>query len=138
MSNGQNVFAHLPVSPVSDSVDHMRLLTSPNHLCLGIGGQSIHKFFKPSTVIWRQRRFQRMTKRAFQAALPAFSPIMQIGASPGEFPSWVYLHPIGRPHNTNHLPLGQDFSTAHACPLRYMFHTLNRFLGHLHLKSLAQ
>jgi hypothetical protein len=77
-----------------------------------------------------------MTKRTFQAKFPAFTPVVQIGASPGEFAGWVYLHSIRGSHKTNHLPFGQNFSTAHARPLGYMFYTLNSFLRHLHLKSL--
>jgi len=136
MSNLQNNSCSLQVSPVSDSVDHMQLLTSPHSLCLHIRGQSIHKFFQSSAIIRRQGCFQGMTQRAFQAALPAFTPVVQIGSPPRQFSGWVYLHSIRSPHNTNHLSLGQNFSAAHARPLRHMFYALNRFLRHLHLKSL--
>src|SRR5215216_4081558 len=77
-----------------------------------------------------------MTKRAFQAMFPTFTPVVQIGPSPGQFPGWIDLHSSRRPDNTDHLPLGQNFTTAHACPLRHVLDSLNRFLRHLHLKSL--
>jgi hypothetical protein len=135
MSSSQNN-AHLLVSPVSDSVNHMQLLTSPHRLYLHVSGQSTHKFFKSSAVILGQRCFQRMTKRAFQTTLPAFTPVVQIGSSARQFAGWVYLHSIDSSYDTNHLPFGQYFTTAHTCPLRHMFYTLSRFLRHLHLKPL--
>src|SRR5512138_1303325 len=79
-----------------------------------------------------------MSKGPFHAALPAFTSIMQVSSPPGKFASWIYLHSVNSPHNTNHLSLGQNFSAAHACPLRHMFDALNRFLRHLHLKSLLK
>jgi hypothetical protein len=100
--------------------------------------QSAHKFFHSGAIVACQRSLQGMTKRAFQTAFPAVTPIVQIGAPPGQFASWVYLHTIDGFHNTNHLALGQDFTTAHARPLGYMFYTLDRFLRHLHLKSLPK
>ena len=77
-----------------------------------------------------------MTERAFQASLPALTPVVQIGSPSRQFAGWVDLHSRRRSYNTNHLPLGQNFTTAHACPLRHVLDSLNRFLGHLHLKSL--
>ena len=72
-----------------------------------------------------------MRKSAFQATLPAFTAVMQIGSPSSQFAGWVYLHSICSPHNTDHLPFGQNVSTAHASPLGYMLYTLNRFLRHL-------
>jgi hypothetical protein len=69
-----------------------------------------------------------MTQSTFQAALPTFTPVVQIGASSGKFTGWVDLHSIRSPHKADHLPLGQYFSTAHAGPLGHVFYTLNRFL----------
>jgi hypothetical protein len=103
---------------------------------LRISGQSIHKFFKSSAVSLCQGRFQRMTQRTLQATLPTFTPVVQIGSSPGEFAGWVDLHSIRGSHKANHFPLGQNFSASHAGPLGYVFYTLNSFLRHLHLKSL--
>ena len=108
----------------------------PCILCLHVSGQSIHKFFQSSPIIRCQGCFQGMTKCTFQATFPTFTPVVQIGSSPGQFTGWVDLHSIRRPDNTNHLPLGQNFTTAHACPLRHVLYSLNRFLRHLHLKSL--
>jgi hypothetical protein len=115
----------------------MRLLTSPHSFCLRLSGQSIHKFLKPGTVIPGQRRFQRKAQGAFQTTFPALTPVMQIRPSSGKFTGWVYLHSISGSHNPNHLPLGQNFTAAHAGPLGYMFYTLNRFLRHLHLQVIA-
>jgi hypothetical protein len=98
--------------------------------------QSIHKFFQSSLVPLGQGCFQGMTQRTFQATLPTFTPVVQIGASSGEFTGWVDLHTIRSPHKADHLPLGQNLSAAHAGPLGHVLYTLNRFLRHLHLKSL--
>jgi hypothetical protein len=128
--------AHLPVSPVSDSVDHIQLLTSPHNFCLCVSRQRIHEFIKSSAIILSQGRFQRMAESAFQAALPAFPAVVQIGSPAGQLTGRVDLHSISRPDNTHQRPLGQDFTATHARPLGHMFHTLNRFLRHLHSKSL--
>jgi hypothetical protein len=130
--------AHLPViSPVSDLFSRSHLATHQPHIfCLCVSRQSIHKFFQSSPVSLCQRCFQGMTERTFQSTLPAFTPVVQIGSPPRQFTGWVYLHSIRSPYNTNHLPLGQNFTTAHACPLRHVLYSLNRFLRHLHLKLL--
>jgi hypothetical protein len=69
-----------------------------------------------------------MTQRTFQPTLPTFASVVQIRASSGKFTGWVDLHSIRSPHKADHLPLGQNFSTAHAGPLGHVFYTLNRFL----------
>ena len=130
--------APLPViSPVSDKFSRSHLATHQPHVfCLCVSRQRIHKFFESSPIILCQGCFQGMTERTFQATFPTFTPVVQIGSSPGQFAGWVDLHSIRRPYKSNHLPLGQNFTTAHACPLRHVLHPLNRFLRHLHLKLL--
>jgi hypothetical protein len=114
----------------------MRLLTRPHNICLYVSRQAIHTFIQSSAVILCQSYLQRMTERALQTAFPALAPLVQIGSPPGQLAGWVYLHTICRLYDPNHLPFWQNFAATHACPLGHMFHTLNRFLRHLYLKSL--
>src|SRR5215211_4941521 len=72
-----------------------------------------------------------MRKSAFQATLPAFTAVMQVGSPSSQFAGRVHLNPISSPHNTDHLPFGHYISTAHTSPLGYMLYALNSFLGHL-------
>jgi len=77
-----------------------------------------------------------MRKSAFQAALPAFTAVMQVGSPSSQFAGRVHLYPICSPHNTDHLPFGHYISTAHASPLGNMLYALNSFLGHLQPSTL--
>jgi hypothetical protein len=73
-----------------------------------------------------------MRQSAFQAPFPAIAAVMQVGSPSSQFAGRVHPNSLGGSHNTDHLSLGQNFTTAHASPLGYMFHTLNGFLlGHL-------
>ena len=76
--------AHLPViSPVSDSVSRSHLATHQPHVfCLCISRQVIHKLFQPGPIRLRQRCFQGMSERTFQATLPALAPVVQISSTP--------------------------------------------------------
>src|ERR1043165_2845896 len=102
----------LVISPVSDFNRSHLATHQPNTLRLH--RQSSHKFFKAGAVSLSQRCFQCMTKRTFQAALPTFTPVVQIGASTGKFTGWVDLHSASSSNKPNHLPFGQNFPAAHA------------------------
>ena len=120
---------------MSNSVDHITHRSTS--LCLH--GQRAHKFFQPLAVRQASNPFSDACASApFKPRSQQSPPIVQVGSPPGQFAGWVHLHTIGSAHDANHLALGQHRTAAHAGPLGYMFHTLNRFLRHLHLKSFAR
>jgi len=75
-----------------------------------------------------------MGKSALQTSFPTFTPVVQVGSTPGKFAGRVDLHAINRADNTDHPPFGKDFPTAHTRPLGHMLDTLDRFLFR-HLRS---
>src|SRR5215211_728937 len=79
-----------------------------------------------------------MCQCALQGTLPTFFAVVQVGTSSSQFAGWVHLHTIGCAYQADHFPFGQHFPTTHTSPLGHMFHTLNRFLRHLHLKPLPR
>src|SRR5215211_9157896 len=79
-----------------------------------------------------------MCQCALQGALPTFFAVVQVGTSSSQFAGWVHLYSISCAYQADHFPFGQHFPTTHTSPLGHMFHTLNRFLSHLHLKPLLR
>ena len=80
---------------------HMRFLAA-----LLIHGERIHEGFQTFAVGKAQLHAERMCQPAFQAAFPAFTPVVQVGPAPGELAGRVHQHTLGGPHETDHLPLG--------------------------------
>ncbi len=79
-----------------------------------------------------------MRQGALEGTLPAFPTVVQVGSPPGKLASWIHLHSLGSTYQTDEPAFGQNFSAAYTGPLGHMFHTLNRFLRHLHLTSLPR